>query len=86
MREPIGYRVLIDQPGYDEDVLIWRGGFRRETIQLCILKRKIDMARKLGLGVSAAYSVRNLGTNLIEERYGRAMKFVIEPFYVEEGS
>ena len=72
------YRITIDHPKYNEDVMFWDGKFSTHTLKLCILKRKIAIAKELGLGIAAAYKEDNLGNGLVEKIFGKPQYFTIE--------
>ena len=79
MEKTKAYSIIIDHPGYNEDVMIWPAELRHDMLKLVVLRRKLDMAKDLGLGRDAAYSKKMPGgTGLIEEVFGAPNKFHIE--------
>jgi hypothetical protein len=67
---------------YEELVMQWMTSFRHDTIKLTVLKRKLCIAKELGLGSFAAYPERIAGgTGLVEKMFGEPHNFIIEPIY-----
>lgn len=70
------YEITILGPKYDEDVMTWKSVFRDDTLKLAVLKRKIDIAKELGLPTAAAYK-SPIGTNKIADMFGDPKYFDI---------
>jgi hypothetical protein len=71
------YEITILHPKYKDDIMVWKGIFRNDTLKLVVLKRKIDIAHELGLPTHAAYKKNNLGTGQIVEMFGEPQFFEV---------
>jgi hypothetical protein len=68
---------------YNQDELFWDGQFRKDTLKLAVMKRKLCMCDELGLSREAAYPpIRNgrnhIKSSLIDRLFGKPIFFTVE--------